>query len=238
MNTNILYINPYEIQSNKEANLLLPYSIGIEIECSKNPEKENSIYDSIETIPYLMEYNTPNDTENKFRIPNGKEGLICLYEISNYCKENLLLNDASGIHYHVDCTDWMDDVKKHEISENISDYILNELDSWNYKGKFNKRNIAWNKKLNWVNIRSNTFKTIEYRIGEMTFDYSTLLKKIVHVSMLTQIFKSHFTNDKNLIISKIINKYNLNFVDTDRKIISDLNENTIKNTLKNRYVVL
>ncbi len=80
------------------ANSYLPFSTGIEIECSSLvnfPEWEKSRIEGL-----ISEVH--DSTEKRFRIPAGIEGMICLFKISEWLKENCGLNEKSGIHYHID----------------------------------------------------------------------------------------------------------------------------------------
>lgn len=233
-NTDI-YGNPYLIDE-RQALKYLPHSIGIEIECGYNKSIDlNIIKEEWSKLP-IMEKNSPNDGENKFRIDNGKNGLIGLFEVSNYCKQYLLLNEGSGIHYHVDAP-WVGKIEKinHEpkgLNDFVRDFILKELDSWNYKGTYNIRNISYDTKGHWVNMRSD-FGTVEYRIGEMTFDYPLLLKRILHISKLTEYLRLGFGKVQNSFLQKLLDEYEK---DSSDETIPNLNQIIVKNTLKNRYV--
>lgn len=232
-NTDI-YGNPYLIDE-RQALKYLPHSIGIEIECGYNKSIDLDIIKEEWSKLPIMEKNSPNDRENKFRISNGKNGLIGLFEISNYCKQYLLLNEDSGIHYHVDAP-WVKEGNDLYLPENLNEFvknfILQELDSWDYKGTYNTRNISYNSKGNWVNMRS-YFGTVEYRIGEMTFDYPLLLKRILHISKLTEYLKLGFGKVKSSFLQQLLKEYEK---DSSDETIPNLNQIIVKNTLKNRYV--
>lgn len=229
---NVLYKNPYEITNDKEILKWIPYSIGIEIEAPINEKLDiNIIEQELANIPYILASSKPDTFENRFRIPNGKEGLICLLEISNYCKKNLLLNKKSGLHYHVDCTEWSNYLNAENINSEIKDFILNDLESWPDKGNYNYRDIS-NSKGFWLSFRKK-LSTIEYRIGEMTFDYPILLERIIHISKLTTILKNHLTN-KRFNLHKLLNTHKYEF---NNKLVN-VEENEIKQILSNRYVVL
>src|SRR5687768_16362332 len=82
-------------------NELIPYSRAFEIECDKSPVYSNEAF---RNIPDIMDVNN-SDFEQRYRIPNGLRGIICIYNISTQLKINSLLNPHSSIHYHTDCTD-------------------------------------------------------------------------------------------------------------------------------------
>lgn len=159
-----------------QINNFLPYSIGIEIECNQLKCFNISKFKSIANI---LDVNCDNN-EQRFRIPSGIKGMICLFEICKNLQLYSELNLGSGIHYHVDMTKTYD-LLDTNIIDNNSEWILNELDNWNYKGTYNKRVCEFNTNSNWVRFQS-CFKTAEFRIGEMSFDYKVLIKRIIHIS--------------------------------------------------------
>ncbi|MBS1960723.1 MAG: hypothetical protein JST04_00800 [Bdellovibrionales bacterium] len=163
-----------------KANNFLPYSTGFEIECDKG-ELYNEI--NFTSIPNILA--VKNDShEQRYRIPNGIIGLICLYNISIQLKINSTINNGSGIHYHIDCSNNFDEIRN-EIFKNEKS-ILNELKSWEYKGKYNSWKISDSK----TAVRVHSYhKTIEFRIGEMTFDYEILVKRIIHANDIVRRIK-------------------------------------------------
>ena len=170
-------------------NSLLPYSTGFEIECNKK-----LTYDIVnfKRIPTLLDIDI-DSSEQRYRIMNGINGFICLYLICNQLKLNSTLNLGSGIHYHIDCRDLFERNSIDNILDLISwsnknglyNIILSELDKWEYKGKYNARNISTG--TTW--IRLSHWKTFEFRLGEMSFDYEILAKRIIHANQLTRLVK-------------------------------------------------
>lgn len=160
---------------------LLPYSTGFEIECHGGKQFNHNDF---KAIPYIMDSPGAYVTgEYRFRIPYGFNGLMCLYFISEQCKRNLELNPGSGIHYHVDMTDCWDEVNKiglenvlSLVKKNIGEDILCELDTWNYAGHYG-RNIGIGKGY-WMGFRQE-HRTMEFRTGNMTFEYSEIVKCII-----------------------------------------------------------
>lgn len=184
----ILLTNPTYLRSNpnidKVSNFYLPYSIGFEIECER---KDSFNLEEFSSIPNIMEVDIDAD-EHRFRIPNGLNGFKCLFDIHEALCKNSLLNKGSGIHYHVDFTDIFDDYVNKESIKFIEPYTLEELDNWKYKGTYNKRQVGLNNRC-WVNFQS-CFKTAEIRIGEMTFDYELLVKRILDASRICKEVKN------------------------------------------------
>lgn len=160
-------------------NKLLPYSTGFEIECFKSEFFKDS---NFTIIPNILAVQT-DDYEQRYRIPNGISGLICLFNICNQLRLDSKLNPLSGIHYHIDTTDCFEDLKK--VALNNQNWILNELDSWNYKGTYNARGIDISQR--W--IKFNCLKTFEFRIGEMSFDYKVLVNRIIHANNIVKRLK-------------------------------------------------
>lgn len=161
----------------------LPYSIGIEVESPQKPEFTETAF---KDIPNIMAVDCSNH-EQRFRIPNGIEGLNCLFDISMLLKELCEFNPDSGIHYHVDFTDTYHLLSFEKIESNKK-WILTELDKWGYTGEYNRREFNHGMGHCWLRCQSG-FKTIECRIGEMTFDYELLYKRITHLSDIMRRFK-------------------------------------------------
>jgi len=186
--TNPFLLNSLNINIEKVGIKYLPYSIGIEIECGKS---EDFNIEDFTNISNILDIDIDSN-EQRFRIPNGINGLYCLYLICDKLKKNSIINILSGIHYHVDFSEdfYFDSIVNDKSFLNINkEFILNELDKWNYKGSYNKREI--DNSHSWVRLNSE-FKTFEFRIGEMSFDYEVLINRILHISLLCNILKNKY----------------------------------------------
>lgn len=185
----------------------LPYITGFEIECCTQKDIPVSVFND---IPYLLANESERD-ELKFKIPNGLKGLHCLSHISIFLKKYALLNPNSGIHYHIDCTDiW--DLFTYSFIDKEANFILSELDTWDYKGTYNGRKSEFSSARNWTRFKDYT-KTMEFRIGEMTFDYELLFKRITHCNsivrtlkdkLLVPILTRYNTDEKEIVKNRII----------------------------------
>lgn len=183
---NCIFQNPLALLSvsNQDSlmtiNSYMPFSVGFEIECNalEDVELNKSVIEEFRSIPFIMHADINNYGEIRFRIPKGINGFICLYYISKKLKKYFGLNPLSGIHYHVGVEDY-----PFRAAENRN-FILDELSSWGYVGTYNAKNVA-SYKGNWVRYPT-ALKTVEYRIGEMTFDYEVLVKRIVHCCYITR----------------------------------------------------
>lgn len=171
---------------------MLPYSTGIEIECylkDKDSMHDISKREKIASqIPDIMEVKF-TESELRFRIPSGIKGLICLYNISEFLKEHALINPSSGVHYHVDFTDVCENHEKlYSLFFLIPrDWILKSLESWGYTGSFNEWEVSFDKTAVKFHL---DYRTVEFRIGEMTFDYELFIKRIIHCQNISRKIKA------------------------------------------------
>jgi hypothetical protein len=215
-----------------QINSLIPYSSAFEIECDIASEMEHVAKTSFESIPNLMDY-SGGCGEERFRIPNGMMGIICLWHISRQLKANLMLNYGSGIHYHVDCK--TDDTWKRIIELDnppLFEWILNELDKWDFGGT-QKRGFSSFEKMghsgSWV--KANALETLEFRVGNMTFDYDVLLKRIIHANAIVYTIKGYLENVPEPVYKDIDIKSLLIYERDARIAISD-------NPLKSRLIAI
>lgn len=223
-------------------NNYLPYSTGFEVEADWIAEKGDSLdpyrspnVSKFEKIPNILHIQC-DTSEQRFRIPNGINGLICLYNICTLLKSHCSLT-TSGIHYHIDCTDCYDDLVKPKFLKDNTDWILNELDSWNYQGTYNEKGISTNRL--WV--RTNDFKrTFEFRIGEMSFDYEVLVNRIIHANSIIKRLKNKVQSARSVQYDEFNKKEILLYLKTfknDNHKIENLKKQllAIKVPLKNEF---
>lgn len=218
-------------------------SVGFEIECgAKEGINFEEVKREFEAIPYIMHVDV-NTYEQRFRIPAGINGLLCLYFITIKLKKYFELNLGSGIHYHVD-------LQSSEIKDKIRDllffsnypsnWILEELEKWEYGGSYNRKRIS-NIKGNWFVVRTG-LDTIEIRIGEMTFDYELLVKRIIHANkiVLKVIKDANCIINNDWAIKTINTKLILDYLRyKDDSLIKKLNEITEKlEKLKQKHHVI
>lgn len=189
---------------------ILPFSVGIEFECGM---QETYNKKDFEAIPYIVDIDV-DEYEQRYRIPKGLKGLQCLYHLSTALYKNSVINEGSGIHYHVDFTDCYSRITDDFIRKE-EDYILRELQKWNYKGTYNRKQVKRNQR-GWVQV-SDEFKTFEFRIGEMTFDYNLLFKRISHLIKICKQVK----HDNNLYFLNIDNSLEQKNTKKDKDIIKN-----------------
>lgn len=142
--------------------------------------------------------------EQAFRICSGEKGMIQLYKLSHILKKYFQLNPGSGIHYHTSCPAINTSNCSKILDNNTTgESFLKQLDCWDYKGAYNQREFRVMSKGSWINLRWD-FNTVEYRIGEMTFDYDLLIKRIVHCHSITRKIENYIKllDKKNVVPEK------------------------------------
>lgn len=215
----LLLINPESLaqfpkQLYKDvAKSILPYSTGIEFECDK---AENYSEDFFISIPNIMNVNTDN-LEQRYRIPSGYDGILCLYRIMELMKIYSIKYDDGGIHFHVDCTDFDKRILKERANENINK-ILSVLDTWNYTGGQSRGIVDDNYSYAGNNtdqkifsiqgtwIKFNSLNTMEFRCVDQTFHFFELFPKIVQAQEIVKKLKLNKFNTKKEIHTIINNR--------------------------------
>jgi len=205
-------------------NKALPYSVGLEFE---TPDAKDFSLEDFQNIPDIMHVSC-DSKEKRFRISNGIVGLVCLYNITEQLKLNCEVNEIGGIHFHIDMTDSFNKLTKSIISAN-ENWILKELDTWEYDGDYNSRNVSHDgldeEYSTWLKF-NNQFSTAEIRIIKMSFEYDVLIPKIIHACKIIKrlknllIGKDHFSKIiyPELDNSEIIRYINKGSKDIDEKI--------------------
>ena len=145
---------------------ILPYHIGIEIEC--DTEKEY-IDKYLNHIPCLETRNSTGELRIKF--DTGINGLCQLYCFTLFLNKYSSFNEGSGIHYNIDTS--INDLHVNRNNVDEVSLILGELETWDYKGTYNSKGVG--NKGQWCAIRENR---LEIRIGEMSFDFNFILNRI------------------------------------------------------------
>ncbi len=209
-------------------NSLLPYSTGFEIECFKKPSFN---IEAFKSIPNILEVNIDAE-EQRFRIPSGINGFICLQEICNQLVINSQYSD-SGVHYHVDMSNTFHYITSETI-ENL-DWVLKELESWNYKGKFNRKGISIGHNYTWLRF-SSEFKTAEFRLGEMTFDYQLMVKRIIHANDIVRRLNNLLPNQKKLFLLDKQEKLQEKLKELIHEEVVEDDSEDIRNHIKKRII--
>jgi len=176
----IIYRSPLALLKIKDKNVIrqinsyLPYSVGMEFECYK---KEGFLESNFTNIPYIMAVDTDSN-EQRYRIPPGIKGLICLYNISIQLKLNSDIDMGSSVHYHTDMTHLWSKVSGKFIDE-VNPFIIEKLTEWK-----TALDMTYAVRGSWYKF--NDWKTLEVRIGEPTFDYSILVKRAIQCAEIVR----------------------------------------------------
>lgn len=196
-NTNPLILSKLFKSEPEKLNSIFPYSVGMEIETVILSNID--LYRAREefTALGLLHVDLNKYDEQRFRFKEGFEGAVQLYKASKLFYKYLMFNEESGIHYHIDFTDtW--NLLDRDLLKFQETWILPELDTWDYKGQYNLRKIG----SGGVWLRWNDLKTLEFRIGNMEFEYSEIIKRILSAQMISAklkiILKNPSQNLKNL----------------------------------------
>lgn len=224
-----IYNNPLPLLNIKDSDIIsiinkyLPYSIGMEFECMK---KETYDIVKFQSILNIMAVEVDN-SEQRYRIPDGLKGMICLWSICTQMKLNSIIDLGSSNHYHFDFTD-ISDNEKHKIRENSNnrDWIIEELKLWG---------TALNHSMssNWIRF-FNPLGTLEIRIGEPTFDYNLIIKRLIQGSIIAKRLKEDVDpNSKLLELQKELRE--LQFLKKD-SLSKALDEIAVKTVISNRII--
>ena len=195
----------------KVVNSLMPYKMGIEIECieslSRHLQKEGIIEqkeDSYLSHPYKKQMNQLlgcsdySDDRNSIGDTGMCEQRLCfkghkeIIALQRFCAlltQYCVLDTTGGIHIHFDFPEAKDSDIARKI-KNIATKYLDTLDSIvHYQGNFNFKQIGIDQKGTWINIRTD-LNTIEIRTIAPTFDYTKIVTQIIAISnIITNIRK-------------------------------------------------
>jgi hypothetical protein len=187
----------------------LPVESGIEIEAVvKEGKRVSEFNQKLSAISGISQYNQSSDTnEVRIRICGGIAGMLALEQALELVKDYYDLNPKSGIHYHVSFS--MTSYLGSNFTKNNKEWVLNSLKCWNYTGTYNQWTISRAKEA--VRIHE-AYDTIEYRIGEMSFDYSLIMKRLVHAQSITRGLREF-----------MYKSYDRNFTSRERRLRHDAN---------------
>lgn len=182
----------------KGINNLFPYSHGIEFECFMKDIYAEYYENYFNSIPNIMDVNVDRN-EQRYRIPSGLTGLICLYEICENMKKYSIVDLASSNHYHTDMTDvkelthWNTNNLNYQEFQNDNEcWIIDELKTWNSYRNTSKAYLGcW--------YKYNELGTLEIRIGEPTFEYSIIAKRLMQCSQIVTKLKQNLDVNQNHI---------------------------------------
>ena len=134
----------------------------------------------------LIEQRDLNELRIRLR---GHLGLVPLWNSLNYMRELCMIpKNSGGIHIHVDCTKYLyskydrDTLCEWFNKSDVQDRILAIFGG--YDGTYNKPGCKVQTKGYYTNI--SRLDTVEFRIGKLTFDYSTISTWIYKCQLLVK----------------------------------------------------
>jgi hypothetical protein len=106
-------------------------------------------------------------------------------------KDMSIIDEGSSNHYHTDLTDIWSIINvcgyRHQLSD--YDYITESLKEWKTAFNYNQTSDWW---------YFNDIGTLEVRIGEPTFDYDIIIKRLMQCSDLCKQIRNVVPNDYKL----------------------------------------
>ena len=160
----------------------------MEFECIQQKHYNKELF---EAIPNIIHVNV-DSSEQRYRIPSGLKGMVCLYHISNLMKDMSIIDEGSSNHYHTDLTDiWEQVFQKGYCRKQLQgyDYITESLKKWETAFDYSRTGNWW---------YFNDIGTLEVRIGEPTFEYNIIIKRLMQCSDLCKIIRNIVPNDYKL----------------------------------------
>ena len=181
---------------------MLNRSIGIEIECFGSLLRELGTINFEDVSDYygIMDYHEDNPdstrdsqgfNECQIRI-SGYKQLIGLYNILEDLKKYNRVNDASGIHIHVNLADIITNYNHDIIRDTFKTYLQPRMKEINMLFHGVEENLStynhyedidWGKITQMIALRRG-YKTIEFRTAPQTFHYSTIVKWLVTLNQM------------------------------------------------------
>lgn len=184
----------------KVINQLLPFKVGIEVECLKSLTRELALekntslvnfgFKEVNKILKAVDFSDdmildPNHVNEHRLCFNGHKQVISVQRFFALLTQYCVLDTRGGIHYHFDMPEimHMNRAKLVELKQHFTKY-LNDLNTiCDYKGHYNTKSVGIDTKGTWINLRSN-LNTVEIRIASPKFDYEQVITEIILISQL------------------------------------------------------
>lgn len=148
----------------------------------------NAIKKKYKLFEYHQDFNVSPSSLTEHRISiSGYRQAEAFYDIMNDVKQYCKLNDGGGIHIHVDVSKLVG--LDTTVLENFLTSKLDKVEDifGKYTGTYNSKLVGIENKRVWVNIRQN-YKSVEFRIGRCTFDYSEIMEWMIGCNNLIKEF--------------------------------------------------
>ncbi len=178
---------------------MIPFRSSIEIECIKSLSCSLNKYRDHRLM--IRKYNIFDYSDDHSRYKSICEHRISirnysqaagLYRILQDMKKYCLLNPKSGIHLHINANKIVNIrfLNKKDDYEKVEKFLSSKLNTLEeifgkYEGNFNCKNVTFEQKNSWINVRYN-LGSIEFRIAPMTFDYETIILWIIRCNQIVK----------------------------------------------------
>lgn len=175
----------------KIINSILPYKIGIEIECCDSlsislRKNHDEMTKMLNCVSYNDDENAGKDYFCEHRLCfNGHKQIIALYNICSLLQKHCSINLNAGNHYHFDMPELR--TLSNKDTDRIIAILTTKLDAIDaiceYKGSYNKKSVSESQSAHtWIRLQSHSFNTIEIRIAAPTFDYKKIVTELILIS--------------------------------------------------------
>jgi len=189
----------------KVINSLLPFKIGIEVECLeslttqmikagklKKDSHSRDLFEDFKKILHCSDYSDDYNSDGSEDICEqrmcfkGHKEIIALRRFTALLTKYCILDSKGGIHYHIDFPEFKNNKALCISAKPIVTKYLDKINTiFNYRGHFNHKEVRMNTKCSWVNLRTDT-NTIEVRIASLKFDYKQIVSEIICLSEIIQ----------------------------------------------------
>ncbi len=159
----------------------LPFRVGIEFEWG--PVDDILITAIANEFKYEFNYSISIDYSEARISFRGFKYLPQLYKFLQILKQNVPFNTGSGIHIHIDTTNYG---REFELTNEFMHHFV--MDLAQYSGNYNRLGISYFKTTTFVITNK---PSLEYRFFKMTYNYNELVKWIIMCSYINSCLKIH-----------------------------------------------
>lgn len=178
---------------------MIPFRFSVEFECfgrylETKDKKSILSVDADKTSRYLDSIKSSEEYFNEIRISClAYHQLEAFYQRLEHMKMYNKGGEGTGIHIHIDISSFgdfnsMDRQVIKALNVFNSDEVLDKVYAIfgsKYNGTYNKRGAQYQSKGWWINC-FRSFNTIEFRIGDLTFEYEELIKIVIELEKLVK----------------------------------------------------
>jgi hypothetical protein len=169
---------------------LVPRTVGMEIEVENTRDKVALL---------IRPHSTHSTSELRFFLGKGINFFKELYIVTLLLNEHSTINPSSGIHYHSftylkglrDCFYGISGSSEDsEMNNKFNSEFSKLVNHWGYSGTYNT-GISFTSGGSRIMRINESNHTWEIRVGEMTFDYSLIVKRSINSVKITKYIERH-----------------------------------------------